>query len=201
MAFGNRIRLVRRLIMNVRIFRQILFNAILAITFVVTLGTSALAQGGDDPSKKAYSPHAGSNYPNEVLFGDTHLHTALSMDGGMSGATLMPADGYRFAKGEEITSNTGLPVKLSRPLDFLVVADHVENLGFSVEFLQGKEAALASEESQRWNDLIKAGKVGEAVQDLVEVYASGNWPDSIAYEPMMSLRITKPGMPVISLYP
>jgi hypothetical protein len=130
-----------------------------------------------------YSPYAGSNYPTEVLFGDTHIHTMLSMDAGLTGTTLMPADAYRFAKGEEITSNTGLPVKLSRPLDFAVVADHAENLGFSADFMEGKPAALNSEESRRWAELVKAGKVGEAVQDLVGVYASGQWPESISYEP------------------
>jgi hypothetical protein len=94
MACKNRIPLVTRLIMNARISRLISFNATLATTFLATLGMSTLAQGADDPSKLAYSPHAGSNYPTKVLFGDTHLHTALSMDGGLSGATLMPADGF-----------------------------------------------------------------------------------------------------------
>jgi hypothetical protein len=169
--------------MNVRISRLITLSATLATTFVAALGVSVLAQGADDAAKTAYSPHAGTNYPTKVLFGDTHIHTTLSMDAGMTGTTLMPADAYRFAKGEEITSNTGLPIKLSRPLDFGVVADHIENLGFSADFMEGKPAALASEDSKRWYDMIKAGKVGEAAQDLVETYASGNWPESITYEP------------------
>jgi hypothetical protein len=117
-----------------------------------------------------------------VLFGDTHIHTAISMDAGMTGTTLMPADAYRFAKGEELTSNTGLPIKLSRPLDLAVVADHVENLGFSVDFMLDKPAALNSEASKRWSALMKAGKGAEAVQDLVETYSCGDWPEAIAYE-------------------
>jgi hypothetical protein len=174
---------------------QIMKNSIVLLTVVTTVllgGNIAVnaqqqSKNATAPSAKdalpAYSPHAGSNYPTKVLFGDTHLHTALSMDAGMSGATLMPADGYRFGKGEEVISNTGLPIKLSRPLDFVVVADHIENLGFSTDFMEGKKEALDSEESKRWSETMKAGKIGEAVQDLVETYASGKWPDSISYEP------------------
>jgi hypothetical protein len=83
------------------------------------------------PSKPGYSPYAGRNFPTVPLFGDTHLHTSYSMDAGAFGARLGPTDAYRFARGEEITSNTGQPVKLSRPLDFLVVADHSDGMGFS----------------------------------------------------------------------
>jgi Protein of unknown function (DUF3604) len=46
-------------------------------------------------------------------------------------ATRWPDEAYRFAKGEVVTSSTGLKAKLARPLDFLVVADHSENLGLA----------------------------------------------------------------------
>ena len=75
------------------------------------------------PAKPPYSPYAGRSYPTRPLFGDTHLHTSFSMDAGAFGARLDPSDAYRFAKGEELVSSTGQPVRLSRPLDFLVVAD------------------------------------------------------------------------------
>src|SRR4051812_26513848 len=58
------------------------------------------------PSKPAYSPYAGRTFPTLPLFGDTHLHTAFSMDAGAFGARLTPKDAYRFARGEEISSNT-----------------------------------------------------------------------------------------------
>ena len=67
-----------------------------------------------------------------VFFGDTHLHTAYSADAGMVGCTLGPDDAYRFAKGEQVTSSQGVPARLQRPLDFLVVSDHAENLGLAV---------------------------------------------------------------------
>jgi hypothetical protein len=49
----------------------------------------------------------------------------------MVGAVVTPEDAYRLARGEEVKSNHGMPVKLIRPLDFLVVADHAENLGLA----------------------------------------------------------------------
>jgi hypothetical protein len=81
-------------------------------------------------TKPLYSPYAGRNYPMRPYFGETHLHTAASMDAGAFGARLTPRDAYRFARGEEITSSSGQRVKLSRPLDFLVVTDHSDNMGF-----------------------------------------------------------------------
>jgi hypothetical protein len=79
---------------------------------------------------RPYSPYAGRDFPSRVFWGDTHLHTSYSMDAGAFGARLGPRDAYRFAKGEEVISSTGQHVKLARPLDFLVVADHSDNMGF-----------------------------------------------------------------------
>ena len=84
------------------------------------------------PAQKHYSPYAGRNFPTNVYFGDTHVHTGNSLDAGAFGARLLPADAHRFARGEELTSSTGLRVKLSRPLDFLVVADHSVNTASSL---------------------------------------------------------------------
>jgi len=81
------------------------------------------------PGKRAYSPYAGRNFPTRPLFGDTHLHTMFSFDAGAFGTRLGPSDAYRFAKGEEVVASSGQPAKLSRPLDFLVVADHVRRCG------------------------------------------------------------------------
>ena len=81
------------------------------------------------PTEQPYSPWVDQNFPQRPLFGDTHLHTAQSFDAVSFGTTLGPEDGFRFARGEEVTSSTGVRGRLSRPLDFLVVADHAENMG------------------------------------------------------------------------
>ena len=94
-------------------------------------------------AQKHYSPYAGRNFPTQVFWGDTHLHTGMSMDAGAFGARLTPEDAHRFARGEELTSSTGLRVKLSRPLDFLVVADHSDNMGFFPRLYAGDTKMLA----------------------------------------------------------
>lgn len=92
-----------------------------------------------------YSPYLKEDFPNQVFFGDTHLHTAFSADAGLAMATTTPDDAYRFAKGEEVISSQGIPARLQRPLDFLVVADHSENLGIAIA-LEEKNPILDSNE-------------------------------------------------------
>ncbi|MEP2531256.1 DUF3604 domain-containing protein [Shimia sp.] len=89
-----------------------------------------------------YSPFLAEDFPNQVLYGDTHLHTAYSADAGLVGAVLTPDDAYRFAKGEEITSSNGQRARLKRPLDWLAVTDHAENLGLPVA-LEDDDPVLA----------------------------------------------------------
>jgi len=92
-----------------------------------------------------YSPYIDYDFPNQVLFGDTHLHTGYSADAGLVGATTTPDDAYRFAKGETVTSSNGVKARLERPLDFLVVADHAENLGLTFGLAEGNEALFGTE--------------------------------------------------------
>jgi hypothetical protein len=111
---------------------------------------------------------------NRPYFGDTHLHTALSPDAGLAGTKLGLDEAYRFARGETVTSNSGQKAALKRPLDFLVVADHSENLGLA----QGLEASnpelLKSSLGQELHDMLKAGKGREAFYLLVQWMAKGS---------------------------
>src|SRR5215471_8983766 len=113
-------------------------KATLPVLVAVALALPLHAQEGEHASKedyvaptKDYSPNLDQSFPNRVLWGDTHLHTSYSVDAGMVGCRLGPEDAYRFARGEEVKSNTGQRVKLARPLDFLAVTDHAENLGLA----------------------------------------------------------------------
>ncbi|WP_455378651.1 DUF3604 domain-containing protein [Petrachloros mirabilis] len=128
------------------------------------------------PTKPSYSPYAGRNFPTRPFFGDTHLHTSFSMDAGAFGARLTPTDAYRFARGEELTSNTGQPVKLSRPLDFLVVADHSDGFGFFPQLMGGDPVLLASPQGRKWYDLIRSGHGAEAAMDIIMSFGKGQLP-------------------------
>jgi hypothetical protein len=111
---------------------------------------AAISRGQDapaivPPAGVTYSPYPEQNFPDQVFFGDTHLHTAFSPDAGLIGATLTPDDAFRFARGQTVTSSTGLPARLRRPLDFLVVSDHAENLGLPTAVANRDNELLATE--------------------------------------------------------
>ena len=125
------------------------------------------------PAKPPYSPYAGRNYPTRPLFGDTHLHTSFSMDAGAFGARLAPRDAYRFARGEEVTASSGQPAKLSRPLDFLVVADHSDGMGFFPLLLAGGPEIQADSQGRKWNEQIQSGKGEAAALDIIVSFGKG----------------------------
>jgi hypothetical protein len=128
--------------------------------------TAHMAHGQDvpPPTKEQieYSPYPSKSFPNNVYFGDTHLHTSYSTDAGMTGTTLGPEEALRFARGEEVMSNHGLPAKLIRPLDFIVIADHAENLGVAPMIESSDPLLLKNEFGKKLHDLVKGGKGFEA---------------------------------------
>ncbi|HEY5603227.1 MAG TPA: DUF3604 domain-containing protein, partial [Gammaproteobacteria bacterium] len=125
------------------------------------------------PAKQPYAPYAERNFPTRPLFGDTHLHTSFSMDAGAFGARLGPRDAYRFARGEEIKSSSGQQVKLSRPLDFLVVADHSDGMGFFPLIIGGDPKIMADPQGRKWNEMIHSGKGAEAAIDIITSFGKG----------------------------
>ena len=139
------------------------------LTMVLLFAASfaAVAAGADE-----YSPYL-DEHPNQVFFGDTHVHTSFSADAGFAGTTLGPEEAYRFALGEEVTSSTGVRAKLRLPLDFVVVADHAENLGLAPLAAAGDPAVLATEYGRAIHELLRAGKGREAFDQWRTSKASG----------------------------
>jgi len=125
------------------------------------------------PAQTLYSPYAGRNFPTRPYFGDTHLHTSFSMDAGAFGARLTPRDAYVFAKGNEVKSSSGQPVKLSRPLDFLVVADHSDGMGFFPLLMSGSPEILADPQGKKWYEMLRAGQGAAAAIDIIQSFGGG----------------------------
>ena len=135
------------------------------------------------PAKPIYSPYAGRKFPTRPLFGDTHLHTAASFDAGAFGARLGARDAYRFARGEEVIASSGQPAKLSRPLDFLVVADHSDNMGVFPDLFAGKPEILADPTGKKWYEMIMGGKGGAAALEMIMSFSAGTFPKALVYSP------------------
>jgi hypothetical protein len=128
------------------------------------------------PTKPPYSPYAGRDFPTRPYFGDTHLHTSYSMDAGAFGARLGPKDAYRFAKGEEVIASSGQRAKLSRPLDFMVVTDHSDGMGFFPQLMGGDPGLLATPQGRKWYDEISSGKGAQAAIDIITSFGKGQLP-------------------------
>ena len=125
--------------------------------------------------KTSYSPYAGRNIPTELLWGDTHLHTNLSLDARAGGVILSPSDAFRFARGDEVTASGGFRIKMGQPLDFLVVTDHSGAMGAMNEVIKGNPNLIVDPTVRDWNSRINAGgqtsldaafEVVQAIADL-----------------------------------
>ena len=132
--------------------------------------------------KVKYSPYPEQNFPNKVFFGDTHLHTSYSTDAGMVGCTLGPEAAYRFARGETVISSTGVPARLHRPLDFLVVSDHAENLGLSPAINASNPKLLKNKWGKMEHDLVKSGTEG-----ALEAYENWMHQNAIREDPLADM--------------
>jgi hypothetical protein len=174
-----------------RFYGLIITSSTILGLFVASLAANAQIPPPKDPSDMlsgsytgtSYSPYAGRNFPTFPLWGDTHLHTGNSFDAGAFGARLTPADAYRFARGDEVVASTGTPVKLSRPLDWLVVSDHSDNVGFFTDLFAGEPSILSDPQGREWYDRIKAGDGPGVAYEMIGLFANGKFPDSLMYWP------------------
>ena len=135
-----------------------------------------------------YSPWADRDYPQQVYWGDTPLHTATSLDANLFGVhNLTAADAYRFARGDTVTTSTGLRARMNQPLDFLVVADHAEYMGIMPPLRAGDPTLMQNDTARRWRDVLASGDpvgFGRMMLDIGASYASGT--------PLVTLPTTLP---------
>jgi len=142
---------------------------LLALT--IALGTTVVTHG----ESPGYSPYADRDFPEQLYWGDTHVHTNLSSDSFTFGnQQITPEMAYRFARGETVTGSSGQPVRLSRPLDFVVLTDHAEFLGVFPLLSTRDPVLLDTALGQRWAALYDAGKQQEAVLEFINALAGNN---------------------------
>jgi hypothetical protein len=130
---------------------------------------------------KAYSPYARRTFPSRVYWGETHLHTGVSLDAGLFGNILGHEDAYRLARGEAIKSSTGHPIKLSRPLDWLVIADHSDMMGIAFDIQKGAPNIMAIPKGREWAEGFQKGgeAAGKAAFDLITHFAQMKIPEEL----------------------
>jgi hypothetical protein len=172
---------------------------VLAALFVAA-PTPAEQQAGEmtlDPEEAAehfisrgYSPYADRGFPTRPLWGDTHLHTANSPDAFAFGNRLTPEDAYRFALGHSVTSTTGQRVQLSRPLDYLVVADHGVAMGVVMELYKGNPNLLKDDQLRRWHQMMNSSPEEgvKAAGEMISAGSQGKLPPAI-FDPTITRTV------------
>ncbi len=125
---------------------------------------------------------AATAVPMQVYWGDEHVHTGLSLDAGIAGTTLGPEDAVRFARGDEVTSSTGVRMKLGRALDWVAVTDHSDALGSIAALRDGDPAMMANPLAKRWHDMMLQGSEAgtQAKRELVKSVTDGTAPRELA---------------------
>jgi hypothetical protein len=128
---------------------------------------------------ETYSPYAKRNFPDKLLWGETHLHTGLSLDAGLFGNVTRHDVAYRLARGEEVTTSTGLQLRLSRPLDWIAITDHSDLMGFATDVQNATPNVMAIPKGKEWAEGFKAGgeTAGKAAFDLIEHFTRGAIPE------------------------
>ena len=137
---------------------------------------------------KSYSPYADRAYPTRVLWGDTHLHSGNSGDAFPFGNRMGPAETFRFCRGETVTSATGQRVQLSRPLDWVVLADHAEAMGIMIELYKGNPDLMVDPTLKRWHNMMNesAEKGVKAALEVIAAASQDNIPPA-----MLNPKITR----------
>jgi hypothetical protein len=155
-------------------FRHVLIPIFITLSLLASplmAGQKPTREGIEVIAAGKFSPYAGRNFPTRVFFGDTHLHTAVSVDAGTM-CRVGQEDAFRFARGEEITTTHGLRAKLSRPLDFLVISDHAEMYGLMPRLLAGDPEILSSDIGKRWYKELQSGDRDRIFATAMEIVAS-----------------------------
>ncbi|WP_417591989.1 DUF3604 domain-containing protein [Parasphingorhabdus sp.] len=149
-----------------------------ACTAALALSGCSKIDNDDDGSTEV----TNTEYPEQVYWGDTHLHTDNSIDAFGFGNRLDAENALRFARGEEVTASKGAKAKLSRPLDFLVIADHSDAMGATKAIMEAPRIALLTNKFLlRWHDMMNESDEGSlrVTAELIDGAAKGTLPESL----------------------
>lgn len=102
-----------------------------------------------------------------VFFGVTHTCIPafqwMPVCSAHASASMKPT---AFALGEEVMASSGQPVRLGRPLDWLVITDHSDGMGFFNDLAAGDPDIIKFDQAKPWYEGLQAG--GDASVAAVE---------------------------------
>ena len=155
--------------------------ALYSAFFILSISFAFASSDSDSPGDNAkhYSPYANSTQPNNVYWGDSHVHTGLSLDAGLFGNTTGPDEAYRFAKGEQIMSSSGVPARLARPLDWMILTDHTDLMGIAEDIKSGADNIVEVPKGKEYHEAFQKGgaAAGKAAFDLIQNFSQMTLPE------------------------
>ncbi len=163
----------------------------LSALIVVSIGLLALSGCSKKEPPVATTPPASpaaptepaaTQYPENVYWGDTHVHTGWSADAGLDGAVTSPEDAFRFARGDEVKSNTGQMARLKRPLDWMVITDHSDGMGTINEIRAGNPEMISDPFLKRMYEAMSGtdeAKSAAATLELINLQSNGKLPKQV----------------------
>ncbi len=155
--------------------------AVSVLAALVPLATAVSVADTPSTQRQGYSPYAGRDLPMQPLWGEIHLHTSWSGDAIAAGTKVGPDEALRYAKGEQITSTTGQAVKMARPYDFLMIADHSDALGVMQGVVDGEPGLMADPQIKRWHEGMVAGgeSAKKVMMELITLQGEGKLPERL----------------------
>ena len=156
-------------------------SSLAALVLAVSLSATAAEPSLAD-QKLLYSTPVRESLTN-LYWGDLHLHSQLSADAYILQTRLTKDQAFKFARGETVQADNGMPAKLRRPLDFLAVTDHAEYLGIYAQMAVDDPRLDAWEMGTEWKELLRLGDMmglalafSDAIQTSEPEYLT---PDSL----------------------
>jgi hypothetical protein len=116
-----------------------------------------------------------------MYWGDTDLHASLSTDAALKGNLLAPDQAHRIATGEQLTSSSGVNAKLSRPINFPVVADYLVGMDFVADMFADVVNIVADPKGKECFERICVGDAAAVGSEVINLFTQGEFPSAPAY--------------------
>jgi hypothetical protein len=181
----NAKRQCNKIKINSKIMKKL---AIPALVLLITIGVYSCKKESNNEkvedtvsqkTEEAKETIKDTKFPENVYWGDQHIHTSYSGDAAAAGTIVGPEEAVRFARGETVKSNTGQDATLGRAMDWVVISDHSDGMGTLVEIKAGNPEMLADPVVKGWYDGIMAGgdEGYKATRAIINAQATKTLPE------------------------
>ncbi len=165
--------------MRSELVKNMLIATVVTIVLCACEKQEPLKTKPDMPAAPSNATVSDTEYPEQVFWGDQHVHTGWSADAGLAGTTLGPEEAVRFARGEKVKSSTGRDAQLHRALDWVAVTDHSDGMGTIDGIKSGNAEMMLDDTVERWHEAMAAGgqAAADAQREVVNAQAAKQLPE------------------------